>query len=222
MLAFKKNIYFCRVQNPTVGYPQTYLDEEYGGPSPFNFIETALLNSQHLLRELEEENLQAHAPPLDILFPQASRFADLTVLHHLSRQLTQGFTDCRNWYAMNCYHQCYLYDCLLEVVEDYSYNSEEERKTIFPELSGREMDFNQFLNEYFFNTVFLMAAERFNTLTADERKQLGRPPMALKDISIPGLARGEEDPTLSKVINRIPPSPDEIPVIPLPKDPYSP
>ena len=121
---------------------------------------------------------------------------------------------------MNCYHQCFLYDCLLDVVEDYSYNDEAERQKLFPEMEGQPLDFNRFLLEYFFNTTFLIAPERFNQMNPEERKQLLRSPDFGQDF--PQLKRFSEpeDSTLGQVINSVPPQPDEVELKPLENNPY--
>jgi len=132
-----------------------------------------------------------------------------------------SLTDNQTWFTMNCYHQCFLYDCLQDVVEDYSYNDEAERRELFPEMEGRALDFNRFLLEYFFNTTFLIAPERFNSMIPEERERLLRSPDFGQDF--PQLKRfsDPEDPTLAKVINRIPPGPEEMTLKVLEQNPYT-
>jgi hypothetical protein len=158
---------------------------------------------------------------LEILYPHASRLGNAAILKDLASQLLNGLINRESWYTMNCYHQCFLYDCLLDVVEDYSYNDEVERRKILPEMEGEALDFNRFLLEYFLNTTFLIAPERFNQMNSEERKQLLRSPDFGQDF--PQLKRfsDPEDPTLAKVINRIPPDPEEIILKKLKQNPYS-
>ena len=157
---------------------------------------------------------------LGILFPHASRLGDAAILGDLSYRLFTGMTHPQHWLAMNCYHQCFLYDCLLDVVEDYSYNDAAERRELFPEMDGREMNFNRFLLEYFFNTTFLIAPERFNRMTPEEKKQLLRSPDFGDDFPQLKQFSDPEDPTLDKVINSIAPSPEDIKLKPLEHNPY--
>lgn len=220
MLVFKKNIYFNPIHLKTPGGLQQLRDVEDPSPIPFNFIHRALSNAQNLFQEIKAMKDRDTSDRLGILFPHASCLGDAAILGDLSYRLFTGMTHPQHWFAMNCYHQCFLYDCLLDVVEDYSYNDEAERRELFPEMDGREMDFNRFLLEYFFNTTFLIAPERFNRMTPEEKKQLLRSPdfgddfPQLKQFSEP------EDPTLDKVINSIAPSPEDIKLKPLEHNPY--
>ena len=159
---------------------------------------------------------------MDILFPHASRLGKIETLSNLSHRLFTGLTDNQTWFTMNCYHQCFLYDCLLDVVEDYSYNDEVERQKLFPEMKGQPLDFNRFLLEYFFNTTFLIAPERFNQMNPEERKQLLRSPDFGQDF--PQLKRFSEpeDLTLAKVINSLSPEPEEMALKSLEQNPYTP
>ena len=221
MLVFKKNIYFNPIHLKTSGGPQELRDVEDPSPIPFNFIHRALSNAQNLFQEIKAMKDRETPDRLGILFPHASFLGDAAILGDLSHRLFTGMTHPQHWFAMNCYHQCFLYDCLLDIVEDYSYNDEAERRKLFPEMDGREMDFNRFLLEYFFNTTFLIAPERFNLMTPEEKKQLLRSPdfgddfPQLKQFSEP------EDPTLDKVINHIAPSPEDRALKPLEYNPYN-
>ena len=222
MLVFKKNIYLDRFKPKDSSSTEEFRDEEDPSPLPFRFIHKALSNSQNLFQEIENTKDQEISNRLNILFPHASRLGEIKVLSKLSHRLFAGLTHNETWFTMNCYHQCFLYDCLLDVVEDYSYNGEAERRKLFPEMEGRALDFNRFLLQYFFNTTFLIAPERFNQMNPEERKQLLKSPDFGQDF--PQLKRfsDPEDPTLAKVINSIPPKPEEMELIPLKQDPYTP
>jgi len=220
MLVFKKNIYLDPLRSRDSFDIKEYRDEEDPSPLPFNFIFKALSNSQKLFQEVK--NMESHqlSDQLGILFPHASRLGKTEVLSDLSHRLFTSLTDNQTWFTMNCYHQCFLYDCLLDVVEDYSYSDDAERRKLLPEMKGQSLDFNRFLLEYFFNTTFLIAPERFNKMSPEERKQLLRSPdfghgfPQLKRFSDP------EDPTLAKVINSLPPAPEDIALKPLKHNPY--
>lgn len=221
MLVFKKNIYLDHLKPKDSSNEKEFRDEEDPSPLPFNFIYKALSNAQNLFQEIKNTRDQEISNRLDILFPHASRLGKIETLSDLSHRLFDGLTHTQTWFTMNCYHQCFLYDCLLDVVEDYSYTDEEERRKQFPEMEGRALDFNRFLLEYFFNTTFLIAPERFNQMNPEERKQLLRSPDFGQDF--PQLKRfsDPEDPTLAKVINHIPPESGELVLKPLEQDPYT-
>jgi len=218
MLVFKKNIYFLPLPRKSPLQAREYRDEEEPSPLAFNFIHQALENSQSLFQEFQERQAPETSRQLDILFPHASRWGSAESLQHLSDHLWRGLWDRQNWWIMNCYHQCFLYDCLLDGVEEYSYSADEERRRFLPELEGRELDFNRFLAEYFFNTVFLIAPERFDSLSSEDRKQLGRPPFSRHD-PLPGFLP-QEDPTLEKVIHSIPPAPEDLTLRSIGYSPY--
>ena len=220
MLVFKKNIYFNPIPPKTPGGPKEFRDAADPSPLPFNFIHRALSNAQNLFQEIWEMKDHETSDRLGILFPHTARLGDATILGDLSHRLFTGLTQPQHWFSMNCYHQCFLYDCLLDVVEDYSYNGKAERRELFPEMDGREMDFNRFLLEYFFNTTFLIAPERFNRMTPAEKKQLLRSPDFGDDFPQLRQFADPEDPTLGKVINCIPPSPEDLELKLLEHNPY--
>ncbi len=220
MLVFKKNIYLDPLRLKKSSGIKEFRDEEDPSPLPFNFIYKALSNAQNLFQEIKDTENRELSNQLDILFPHASRLGKTEFLSDLSHRLFTGLTHNQIWFTMNCYHQCFLYDCLLDVVEDYSYNDEAARRELFPEMKGQPLDFNRFLLEYFFNTTFLIAPERFNPMSPEERKQLLRSPDFGQDF--PQLKRfsDPEDSTLAKVINSVPPDPEEMVLKPLEQNPY--
>ena len=199
---------------------QDFRDEEDPSPLPFTFIYKALSNAQNLFQEVKGIKDRGLSNRLNILFPHASRFGRTDILSDLSHRLFTGLTHGQTWLAMNCYHLCFLYDCLLDVVEDYSYSDEAERRKLFPEMEGRGLDFNRFLLEYFFNTTFLIAPERFNQMSPDERKRLLRSPDFGQDFPQLKQFSDPEDPTMAKVINNIPPEPEEMKLKLLEQNPY--
>lgn len=220
MLVFKKNIYLEPLRPKNSSGIKEFRDKEDPSPLPFTFIYKALINAQSLFQEVKTMKDREISSRLDILFPHASRLGRTEILSDISQRLFNALTHSQTWFAMNCYHLCFLYDCLLDIVEDYSYNDEAERRELLPEMKGQPLDFNRFLLEYFFNTTFLIAPERFNQMTPEEKKQLQRSPDFGQDF--PQLKRfsDPEDPTLAKVINRIPPGPEEIALKPLEQNPY--
>jgi hypothetical protein len=218
---FKKNIYLDPFRPKQSSGVKEFRDEEDPSPLPFNFIYKALSNAQNLFEEIQGVEDPKLSDQLNILFPHASRLGKTKTLSDLSQRLFTGLIHNQIWFTMNCYHQCFLYDCLLDVVEDYSYNDEAERQKLFPEMKGQSLDFNRFLLEYFFNTTFLIAPERFNQMSPEEREQLLRSPDFGQDF--PQLKRFSEpeDSTLDKVINSIPPEPEDMALKPLEQNPYT-
>jgi hypothetical protein len=129
---------------------------------------------------------------LKTLFPHASLFGSVTLLNNFSRKIFESLLDRSIWHSMNAYHLTYLFDSLHGTYEDYSYSDTQQRTGIFPELEGAAIDFDMFLESYFFGTAFLMDAERFNNMDSEEKKSLKL-----------------TDPCLFGVINNLIPSEEE-------------
>ncbi len=222
MLIFKKNIYFINYAfNRQTPFRIEMGDNEGPRPIAYNFLFTALAGDRTLFLELNRIDPDLARERLRIFFPNASRFGDLAILNTLSKRLLRGLLNNRVWYQLNCYHFCYLYDTLMNLVEDYSYGDRSLREQLFPEMQGRPINFNQFLNEYFFHTVFLIDPRRFNSLSRKEQLRLGRIDHSLFGVlPVPDPVPDDEDPTLARVINRIPPGPDEIELEIYPGNPY--
>ena len=222
MLVFKKNIYFVDCKSGDgleTGPPQR--DREDPKPIAYNFIHSTLANDQKLFDEIHQTPPEDGAGKLKIFFPHSSRFGNLLHLDTLSKNLMEGFLDKDRWFLMNNYHLCYLYDSLLDRVEEYSYSEPGRRLEVFPEMLGQPINFNQFLNEYFFSTSFLVAAERFNRMTPQEKNQLGKLDHAYFGAVLPTpSSTNSEDPTLGKVINAVEPTAGEMALEFCPENPY--
>lgn len=222
MLVFKKNIYFVECHRG--GELEDELpgrDREDPKPIAYNFIHSTLSGDQKLFKEIYQTDPAKGLEQLKTFFPHATRFGNLLHLDTLSKNLMAAFLDRRRWFAMNNYHLCYLYDSLLDRVEEYSYSEPDRRLEMFPEMLGQSIDFNQFLNEYFFSTTFLVAAGRFNRMTPQEKSQLGKLDHAYFGAVLPTpSATSIEDPTLGKVINAVAPTVEEMAVEFCPEDPY--
>jgi len=222
MLVFKKNIYFVDWENGDeleAGLPGR--DHEDPKPIAYNFIHSTLLSDRKLFNEIHQTDPAKGWEQLKIFFPHATRFGNLLHLDTLSMNLLAGFSDRGRWFSMNNYHLCYLYDSLLDRVEEYSYSETDRRLEIFPEMLAQPIDFNQFLNEYFFSTTFLVAAERFNRMTPREKSQLGKLDHAYFGAILPTPAATTiVDPTLGKVINAVEPTGAEMALECCAEDPY--
>ena len=222
MLVFKKNIYFVDCKNGDgrdTGLPQG--DREDPKPIAYNFIHSTLSNDRKLFDEIHQAHPADGAEQLKIFFPHSFRFGNLIQLDTLSKILMAGFTDRNCWFSMNNYHLCYLYDSLLDRVEEYSYSEPTRRLELFPEMLGQSINFNEFLNEYFFSTTFLVAAERFNCMTPQEKNQLGKLDHAYFGAVLPTPSSTDiEDPTLGRVINAVEPTATEMALVPCTENPY--
>ena len=185
MLIFKKNIY----EASESVHPENMDDQFF---DPYNFVFHSLLTNREIffgLKQLPESEARER---VKILFPHASLFGSVSLLNSFSRFLLEGLINRNNWHTINAYHQTYLFDSLNGTFEDYSYSEPQQRMEIFPELKGSAIDFERFLENYFFGTAFLMDPDRFNNMNPEEKKKL-KP----------------TDPCLFGVINRLTPTEEE-------------
>ncbi|CCQ91410.1 hypothetical protein NITGR_660003 [Nitrospina gracilis 3/211] len=222
MLVFKKNIYFHPLDALPNGEVRPYGRDEEAQPIAFNLIHKALIAGREVIEELTGYEESTGFEKLRVLFPHATRFGRLPVMDPLSKTLLDGLLNTRTWFLMNCYHLCYLYDALQEIVEDYSYSDPKRRQEMIPELGGEPINFNHFLNQFFFNTAFLISAKRYNGMTPQERRQLGKLDHAYFGAVVPkDDPEQPEDPTMGMVINAQPPGPEDISLTPHPGNPYA-
>ena len=165
MLVFKKNIYGKMYSSHPENGNQKSLD-------PYDFLFKSLTADREIffgLQQLPKQDSQDH---FKTLFPHASRFGSVVLCNNFSRSLLEGLVDRNHWQSMNAYHMTYLFDSLHGTFEEYSYLKTEERKEMFPDLQGESIDFDHFLDNYFFGTAFLMNSERYNNMSPDEKKRL--------------------------------------------------
>ena len=185
MLIFKKNIY----EVSEFIHPENMDDQFF---DPHNFVFHSLLTDREIffgLNQLPESEAEKRTKTL---FPHASLFGNVSLLNNFSRFLLEGLINRKNWHSINSYHQTYLFDSLNGTFEDYSYSEPQQRMEIFPELNGSDIDFERFLENYFFGTAFLMDPDRFNNMSPEEKNRLNL-----------------NDPCLFGVINRLTPTEEE-------------
>jgi len=185
MLIFKKNIY------EPVSPPHP---ENRDNPSlnPYDFLFHSLRTDREIFFGLNQLPDSEGSERFKTLFPHAALFGSIALLNDFSRRLFEGLIDRSMWHTLNAYHLTYLFDSLHGTYEDYSYSEPQQRIGIFPELNGAAIDFDDFLDNYFFGTAFLMDAERFNNMGPDEKKSLKL-----------------TDPCLFGVINQLTPAEEE-------------
>jgi hypothetical protein len=197
MLVFKKNIYDKNYSfHPENGNQQNL--------NPYDFVFRSLTTDREIFHGLEQLPQQESQDHFKTLFPHASRFGSISLLNNFSRSLLEGLVNQEKWYSMNAYHMTYIFDSLHGTFEEYSYLPPKERKEIFPNLNGNNIDFDQFLDNYFFDTAFLMNAERYNNMSAEEKKRLKL-----------------TDPCLFGVVNRLTPDNEETQINMSSEAPYS-
>ncbi len=199
MLYFKENIYLPTPDEFDAEDP----DDVEPVFDPYNFIIQTLVGDRDIFYGLQQKAPEDVAERLEPLFPHACKFGGTDILNSISKRLLEAIVQPNSWYEMNAYHLTYLYDSLGSVAEDYSYSDLDKRISMYPEMMGADIDYNEFLSQYFFNTAFLMDPERFNNMDAEEK-----------------LQRGFIDPCLFGVINHLIPTKEEIQLKQLENDPF--
>ena len=185
MLIFKKNIYEASESI----HPENMDDQLF---DTYNFVLHSLFTDREIffgLNQLPQSEARERAKTL---FPHASLFGSVSLLNNFSRFLLEGLINRNNWHTLNAYHQTYLFDSLHGTFEDYSYSESQQRMEVFPELKGLAIDFERFLENYFFGTAFLMDPDSFNNMHLEEKKRLNL-----------------NTPCLFSVINRLTPTEEE-------------
>ncbi len=186
MLVLKKNIYENFGTDSLTPSSNPHLD-------PYNFIFKTLVADRDLFLGLGEVGSVEAEERFKIFFPNASRFGTISIVNIISKRLLESLVIPDKWYQLNAYHFCYLYDSLYGFTEEYSYEGQEQRRVMFPELQGESIDLNDFMDNYFLDTSFLIDPERFNKMDSREKNELGL-----------------TDPCLFGVINRLVPAEEEI------------
>ena len=196
MLCFENNIYHITPEISDQKDTEAVFD-------PYNFIIQALVGDRNIFHGLKQLDPGEVVERLESIFPHASQFGGIDILNTISKRLLEGIVQPHVWYEMNAYQHCYLYDSLTAVVDDYSYSDLDQRIIMYPEMMGTDIDFDDFLNKYFFDTAFLIDSDRYNSMDMEDKRQ-----------------RGFVDPCLFGVINKLIPTKDEIQLKPLHNDPF--
>lgn len=170
MLIFKNNLY--RKQHgeflnlSTVQDFSTFFD-------PYRFVKASLDEEVELLDLIKKHPEEFWGDDLTGFYPRSHRFADLPTLRKLLDILREGLECKKNWYYMNTYHFSLLYDALNRFAYNYNHDSPEEMLKTLPEMQGKSIYFEQFVDDYFFNTVFLLTEDAYNRMSGEEKEKMG-------------------------------------------------
>ncbi|CCQ91409.1 hypothetical protein NITGR_660002 [Nitrospina gracilis 3/211] len=170
MLIFKNNIY--RKQQGELLALSTVQDfsTEF---DPYHFVKACLDEEVELLNLIEGHPQEFWRDDLAGFYPRSHRFAEMPVLRKLLEILIEGLEDHEHWYHMNTYHFSLLYDGLNRFAYNYNHDSPQEKLKSLPEMQGKPIYFEQFVDDYFFNTVFLLTEDAYNRLSGKEKQDLG-------------------------------------------------
>ena len=172
MLIFKKNIYDQREISPNLYPPSS--DIEYDELfDPHNLLFVALEEESDVISFLKRQPAEYWPQDSKKFYPIAHKMGSYTIFDNLLQILKCGLGDHDTWQAMNTYHFCFLYDVLVRFSFNYNHDNKEGRLDNLPELAGKTFQIELFINEYFFNTVFLLKDEQYNSLTREKKVKLG-------------------------------------------------
>ncbi len=204
MLIFNTNIYDPE-NSPIipVKYSQSWPGTAGVELDPYGLILSTLTSDRQIFHDLTQQPLDKAQKQIEILFPHAARFGNARILNTISKRLLEGLVNRDGWLKMNSYHFCYLYDTLSGHIEDYCYSDKKQRRELIPELEGESIDFNWFLNTYFFHTAFLIDPDRFFNMDNSRKEWLEK-----------------WSPGLFSVVNGLTPSEEETLLIEYPEKPY--
>jgi len=172
MLIFKNNIYARQEMGLTRHSPTP--DIEYDELfNPLHLLEVVLDEENDVLEFLERQPQEYWREDANKFYPEAQKIGSRSIFRNLQRILKDGLDDQLTWYNMNTYHFCFLYDILIRYAFNYNHDSAKERLNSLPEIKGKSLQIESFLKDYFFNTVFLMDEDKYNTLTREEKLEVG-------------------------------------------------
>jgi len=172
MLVFKNNIY-DRSKLTSPGAPKSP-DPDYDTHfDPKDLLTAALKEEEEVLEFIGRQPSEYWNQDTQKFYPYTHKSGGLRVLRQLQVILTAGLENQETWYHMNTYHYCYLYDVLVRFIFNYNHDSEEEKHGMLPKLKGKPIKLDLFIRDYFFNTVFLLDEDKYNSLTPKEKKSKG-------------------------------------------------
>ena len=172
MLIFKKNIYDQREISSNLYSLSS--DIEYDELfDPRNLLSVALEEESDVISFLKRQPTEYWPQDSKKFYPKAHKMGSYTIFDNLLQILKCGLGDHDTWQAMNTYHFCFLYDVLVRFSFNYNHDNKEGRLDNLPELAGKTFQIELFINEYFFNTVFLLKDEQYNSLTREKKVKLG-------------------------------------------------
>jgi len=172
MLIFKSNIHDRQEKGFTrqSSIPDIEYDELF---NPFHLLAVSLGEENGVLGFLERQSPEYWSEDSKRFYPQAHKIGSLPIFRSLRCILEDGLKDRAVWYSMNTYHFCFLYDVLVRFAFNYNHDNTKERLNLLPEIKGKPLQIESFFKDYFFNTVFLMDEDKYNSLTREEKLEQG-------------------------------------------------
>ena len=140
---------------------------------PYHLISVALDEENSILDFLGRQPLDYWPEDSKNFYPQSHKIGSRQVFSNLILVLTDGLNNRTSWHKMNTYHFCFLYDVLLRFAFNYNHDNTKERFKLLPEIKGKSLHIESFFKNYFYNTVFLLEPDKYNSLTREEKLEMG-------------------------------------------------
>ena len=172
MLIFKKNIYDRKEFSPD-GLPPSPVIEYDGLFDPLNLLSVALNEESDVISFLKRQHTEYWHQDSKKFYPRAYKIGSYGIFDNLLHILKGGLDNRDAWQVMNTYHFCFLYDVLIRFAFNYNHDNKEGRLASLVELKGKPFQVELFIKDYFFNTVFLLNDDQYNSLTREKKIQLG-------------------------------------------------
>lgn len=172
MLIFKNNLY-AKNEPAGTGYirsPDPGFEEAF---DPAHFLTRVLEEEEETLRFLERQPREYWNQDGLKFFPVSHKAGGFQTLQAILTILKDGHKDRKTWYHMNAYHFGFLHDALSRFTFNYNLDNLEEKYKALPELKGLPLNFNWFVKNYFFGTLFLTSEEEFDRFTAEDKQKKG-------------------------------------------------
>lgn len=192
MLIFKNNIYDLK-ETGFAGFSRSPDPDYDTWFDPRHFVETALSEEDEIFAFIEKQPPEYWNEDTLKFYPRASHTGSLNILEKILKILQKGLANKKAWYHMNTYHFCFLYDVLARHAFNYNHDNREERLNSLPELMGKPIQIELFVRNYFYNTVFLLDEDKFDSLSREEK-----------------LKRGFDDPCQFGVVHGLIPTEEEM------------
>ena len=170
MLIFKNNIYEKKDIHRVKVYPSL---SSYDRFEPRKLVNCSLDEDIDLIAFIKRQPEEFWDEEIRKFFPISYKTGGIKIIEKILLILREGLDSPSHWYHMNTYHFCVLYDILFKRFKTYNDDAHAERIRNFPDLKGQPIDFAWFTKYYFFNTVFLLDEDNFNSLSREEKKKLG-------------------------------------------------
>ena len=172
MLIFKNSIYNRQETSLGRHSPISNIghDELF---DPENLLSVSLNEERAVIDFLERQPKEYWPQDSKKFYRNSYKMGSYSIFGNLLNILKNGLNDVGVWHKMNTYHFCFLYDVLLRFAFNYNHDNAKGRLDTLPELKGKPLQIELFIKDFFFNTVFLLNEDQYNSLTREEKIELG-------------------------------------------------